>query len=158
MSDLGPTALSVPQSRQKAAVEGRSDKGKVTGKLKKAIDYLVFTGDKHDFAGAAAHADMTAWSIRSALERPHVKAYFRQQMEVLLTAAEARATHRLIEISEINSGMPAVQAIKELRTRPEHQVASSNNHQSPGFVIMIAPSYAPQQIDVTPLQTNTNNK
>jgi hypothetical protein len=127
----------MPQSHQKRAVAGRSARLRVTGKLKTAIDYLVFNGSKTDLVAAAQHAGIAAQSIRSALMKPHVKAYYQQQIEVLRSGERARNVHRLIEIRDAADNMPAVQAIKALEGLEDQQLSRGSGPAVPGLVVVI---------------------
>lgn len=134
MSDTSlPT---VEPSRQARAVQGRSQPLRVTGKLRKAIDFMVWEGSKADLQSAAAHAEMTTHSLRCALERPHVKAYYNQQIEVLRTSERARNIHRAVKIRDAAENMPAMHAIRYLDQIPDEN-ASSRKALTPGFVVQI---------------------
>lgn len=133
MTDL--VVASAPSRQQLAAVE-RSAPGKVTGRLKRAIDAMVWQGLKR--GEAAQHAGMTEHSVYSALTRPHVKAYYMQQLDVLRTSERARNIHRLCEIREAANNMPAVQAIDRLmRSDDDATGGSSSAQRAPGVVIQI---------------------
>jgi hypothetical protein len=131
------TAPDKPPTRQAKAVAGRSKPLAVTGKLKRAIDFMVWEGSKTDYASAAKHAGMTAFSVRSALEKPHVKAYYMAQVDVLRTSERARNIHRLVEIRDSADNMPAVNAIKEINRVDETQSGVSVQQRAPGVVIQI---------------------
>lgn len=135
MSDTAITTIEQP-SRQRLAAKGRSEPLKVTGKLRKAIEYMVFEGSKTDYKSAAEKAGLTAHAIRLALDRPHVKAFYRQLVEVLRTAEEARTIHRFAEIRDAADNMPAVQAGKELLRTPDES-SSNNKGFAPGFCVQI---------------------
>jgi hypothetical protein len=64
-----PTTL---PTRQAIGVKGRSAPGKVTGRLRIAIEAMVWkSARRHE---AATEAGMTDHSLRAALKKPHVKA------------------------------------------------------------------------------------
>jgi hypothetical protein len=115
-----------PQTRQAKAVAGRS---------------------KTDYAAAAKHANLTAHAVRSALEKPHVKAYYMAQVDVLRTSERARNIHRLVEIRDAADNMPAVIAIKEINRVDETQSGVAAQHRAPGVVIVIQ-NGAPQHTNV----------
>jgi hypothetical protein len=72
MSDnLLPTTL---PTRQAAAIEGRSRRGTVTGKLKAALDLMVWSGERR--AHAAEKAGLADSSLRAALRKPHVLQHY----------------------------------------------------------------------------------
>jgi hypothetical protein len=101
------TDLTKP-TRQAAAVAGRSAPLKVTGKLKIAIETMVWSGACR--ADAAKVSGLTDHSLRSALKKPHVKAAYLAELEVLRLSARARAFHRLVELSEQNDNKGAAVA------------------------------------------------
>jgi hypothetical protein len=101
---------------------------------------MVWSG-KHRAAAAMA-AGMTDHSLREALRKPHVKAAYLAELEVLGTSARARAFHRLVELSEQNDNKAA--AVAAVRTMTldgqdarEHGIGVV---QSPGLVIQILPA------------------
>jgi hypothetical protein len=133
---------------------------KITGKLKTALDLMVWgntDGIPLDYDDAARTANLTARSMRRALERPHVRMYLRQQRDVFRASISARVIFRLDELARQNDNRGAavsasraiLQLDEEAETRPRslHQVV-------PGLVLVInAPSSAtPKPIDVTPMR------
>ena len=62
--------LPAEPTRQAIEAKGRAAPGRVTGKLKIAIERLVWFGDKR--ADAATAAGLTDHGLRSALRKPHV--------------------------------------------------------------------------------------
>jgi hypothetical protein len=145
--------LSSPQpTRQALAVKDRSAPLKVTGKLKVALDAMVWQGARR--AEAAQIGGITDHSLRSALNKPHVKRYYLAQLEVLRTSERARNIHRLREIRDAANNMPAVQAIRDLERAPDDaQIAGGAARSAPGVTIVVmtgtaAPTQA-QVIDVT---------
>lgn len=119
----------------------------VTGRLKTAIDAMVWQGLKRD--EAAASANLTAHALYSALRKPHVKAYYLAECEVLRTSGRARRIHRLEEISEATSNLNAsVQAIRTLDA-PDNANNPMGSGRSasvtmPGLVIQIIQQPDPQ--------------
>jgi hypothetical protein len=73
----------MPVTRQARAIEGRSARGQVTGKLRRAIEAMVWEGSCRPDAAAAA--GLRDHSVREALRKPHVKAFYRAQLDVLRT-------------------------------------------------------------------------
>src|SRR6202035_2184841 len=71
LSNTLPTAF---PTRQAAAIEGRSRRGAVTGKLKTALDIMVWEGLKR--VDAAAKAGLADSSLRAALRKPHVLQHY----------------------------------------------------------------------------------
>ena len=99
--------------RQAWAVVGRSARGKVTGKLALAISAMVWEGSCRPEAAKAA--GLKDHSLREALRKPHVKAFYRAQLEVLRTSERARNIHALARIRDQDQNkMAAVAAVKAL--------------------------------------------
>src|SRR5262249_22923091 len=104
--------------------------------LKVAIDAMVWDGV--DYAAAAAKANLTAAAIRSALTRPHVLAYQREQLEVLRSSEKARNIHRAVKIRDAAENMPAMHAIRYLDQRDDENGNGANGlHRSPGVTIVL---------------------
>lgn len=138
MSDV---AIAQAPTRQAIAAKDRSAPRKVTGRLKRALDIMVWVGEPR--ATAARSAGMTDDSLRSALTKPHVKAYYTQQLEVLRTSERSRNIHRLTEIRDAANNMPAVNAIKALEQIPDDHGVSGSSVKVPGVVIFIGQGAAP---------------
>lgn len=130
--DLVPTP-----TRQQLAAQGRTEPGKVTGKLKVGIDAMVWQG--LDYAQAAIQAGLKAHAIRYALNRQSVKAYYQQQLEVLRASHKARSIHTLADVrDQTDNQMARVQAVKALEQLDDVQHSQGRNAQSsPGFVIVV---------------------
>ena len=138
---------------------------RITRRVKDAINAMVERG--LDLQAAAAHAGLSTYRFRLALEKPHVNAFYRAQCDVFRGSTLARNIHRLCEIRDAEDNMPAVNAIKTLMGIETEQ---TNNKQttSPGVTIRIvnvAATPAQHQIDVQASpdlpnasdQTNNNN-
>lgn len=123
-------------TRQALAVEGRSAKMKVTGKLAEAIGFMVFDGFPR--AEAANLAGLADHSLREALRKPHVRAYYAEQFNVLRTSAKARGYQRLIEISEQSTNLnAAVIAAKVLVGDDEASKQTTAVMANVGFSIVV---------------------
>src|SRR6185437_11537377 len=94
MTENLPTA----PTRQSLAVKERSAAGRVTGKLKIAIDRMVWFGDKR--AVAAETAGLSDHGLRSALRKPHVLGYLRSELTLLREGERPRNVHRLAELRD----------------------------------------------------------
>lgn len=130
------TSTELQPTRQQLAARDRSAPGKVTGKLKTAIDAMVWRGLKRD--EAAATAGLTDHGLYVALSRPHVRAYYLSQCEVLRTSGRARRIHRLEQIAEQDDNkQAAVNAIKALDYQEDQQAAARQTQTTPGFVIVV---------------------
>lgn len=133
MEDTVPT-------RQALAVKGRSAPRQVTGKLKTALHAMVWEGLKRD--DAAAKAGMTIHGLREALKRPHVKAWYLRECEVLRLSGKSRRIFRLEALSEQDdnkqAAINAIRALDQLEDE-QHQRASGGYSSSPGLVIIVQP-------------------
>ena len=108
---------------------------------------------------AAAIAGLNVLSIRNALQRPHVLAYYKQQREVLRSRESPANIHRLCEIRDAADNLPAVNAIRALESLGEGAALQFAEAPTPGVIIrVLVPQPAPivpqpaQPIDITPRQ------
>lgn len=107
------TQLPAAPSRQALAAPNRSGRLRVSGRLRTALDEMVWTGLKRPDAAKAA--GMTDHGLREALRRPHVKAYYIAQLEVLRTSERARNIHALAGVRDgSGNGLAVVGAVKAL--------------------------------------------
>lgn len=115
---------------------------KIGGKLRVAIDAMVFDG--LDFADAAAQAKCSTRAIRKAFERSHVLAYLKTRREVLRASARGQNIRRLMQIRDAADNMPAVNAIKALEGMDDQHSIEGSARRSPGLVIVIqgAPAHS----------------
>lgn len=120
------------------SIEGRSLPGKVTGKIRVALDAMVWRGLKR--AQAAAEAGLTEHGLYKALRRAPVRAAYLAECEVLRTSGRARRIHRLEEMVEQNDNKAAVinaaLALDRIESE-QHQRHSSAFSSSPGLVIVV---------------------
>jgi hypothetical protein len=152
MSDISAQSAPLPiDCRLKApqTLDKRGKPLKVNGKNKAACDFMVWQGlTRRDAAKAAGLTDA---ALYAALTKPHVKAYYLTQCEVLRTSGRARRIHRLEAMQEQDDNKAAVvNAILAIEGMGNDQ-ASVNAQQthSPGVVIQIintsaVPIVAPQ--------------
>ncbi len=133
MTDTSVAIIEQP-TRQAIAAQDRSAPRRVTGRVKVALDAMVWEGLTRD--NAAQAASLSVHGLREALRKPHVKAYYNSQLEVLRTSERARNIHRLIAIRDAADNMPAVQAIDRLE-RLDEQRAAAAQQAAPGFVIQV---------------------
>ena len=153
MTDDQPT-------RQAIAAKERSGKLTVSGKLKIAIDLMLFEGSCR--ADAATAAGMKDHSLREAMKKPHVKQYYNAGLDVLRTSERARNISALAKVRDTSdNGMAVVSAAKALE-----QIAEQGEERTrpglgmlPGLQIVIVSGSAPPRtigpqpapmIDVTP--------
>jgi hypothetical protein len=143
-------------TRQAAAIPGRSARNKVTGKLRTALDLMVWHGERR--ADAAAKAGLADSSLRFALRKPHVLAYYRAEVNALRMSLRARNLHRLDGIADNSKNdMAKVASIKVLEQIADgaEQHNRPGESQSPGVCIVIvqpAPqaSISPGMITIEP--------
>jgi hypothetical protein len=143
-----PTAF---PTRQAAAIEGRSRRGAVTGKLKTALDAMVWDNLKRK--DAAEKAGLADSSLRFAFRKPHVMAYYHAELKALRDNLRAHNVHRLDKIADgSKNDMARVAAVKALelisdqadeRTRPGSQLL-------PGLRIVIIGGPTPRTIGPAP--------
>ncbi len=135
MSEV-PTVL---PTRQAVAIEGRSQRGKVTGKLKHALDLMVWRGDKRDDAASAAGLSVDA--LRAALKKPHVLAHFHAELAALRNSLKARNIHRLDGLADQtenkNAAVAAIKAMEQLDMVESERAPHPGAQQRPGLVIVI---------------------
>lgn len=116
MSEL---ALTQPTPQQIAAVN-RSAPLKVTGKLKVALDSMIWHAMTRK--EAAEHAGLKEQSLYAALTKSHVRGYYLSQLEVLRTSERARNIHTLAEVRDQKTNqMARVQAVKVLEQISDDQ-------------------------------------
>lgn len=100
-------------TRQAAAIPGRSARNKVTGKLKAAIEAMVWENLRRK--DAAAKAGLADASLRFAFRKPHVMAYYHAELAALRNNLRAHNVHRLDKIADdSNNDMARVAAVKAL--------------------------------------------
>jgi hypothetical protein len=137
-------------TRQAIATQGRSRKGIVTGKLKVAIELMVWSGARR--AQAAEQAGLQDHSLRAAMKKAHVLRFYQEELRVLRESVRARNFHRLDAIAEESANaMAKVAAIKTMEQLTEVEV---NNRMAtpttPGLqIVLIEAVKQPQIIDVT---------
>jgi hypothetical protein len=139
-------------NRQALAARDRSRPGKITGRLRAAIEAMVWDGASR--AEAALVAGMTDHSVRAALKKSHVLAYYRAECEVLRESGRAKRLHRLEELAAQDENKnAAVAAIKVAEQLGEDEnVRRAGVTVMPGLVIrLISGSPAsPVARDITP--------
>lgn len=138
-------ALTPAPTRQAAAIPGRSSPGKVTGKLRRAIEAMVWEGARRK--EAAQIAGIKDHSLRAALKKPHVLAHYRSELEVLRESERARNLLRLCEIrdQDDNKGA-AVKAIQVLDGDKEQRRTNiAVNVVMPGIIIDLSEPLAHEQ-------------
>ena len=114
----------------------RPSQAKVAGKLATALIAMIETPTT--FVEACQSAGILPASVRSALEKPHVKAWIRQQRQMRLERALLGNISELERIRE-GDGAAAVSAIKLLEEMAgdKAQAASTVAASTPGVTINI---------------------
>jgi hypothetical protein len=137
----------LPQTRQAAAIAGRSGRMKVTGKLKTALELMVWSGLTR--ADAAKEAELADSSLRAALRKPHVLSHYNAELSALRTSLRARNVHRLDNIADASKNDQArVNAVKALEQIAEQSEQTNGpQHQTPGVSIVIIQAPEPKSID-----------
>jgi hypothetical protein len=126
-------------TRQAISAQTRSRPGRVTGRLKTAIDLVVQEGlDPYE---AAAKVGMHARSMRLALNRRHVLTYLRQAREVLRATASAQNIHYAIAMRAGSTNeMARLGAMKFIEGDDAEIQQRRGSISSPGLVIQIVQS------------------
>jgi hypothetical protein len=138
MTDQAVTVAPQPTTPR----ERRNPPLKVAGRLKAALDAMVWECMTDN--AAACKVGITVAAIRLALQRGHVRAYYRAQLQVLRERESSRNVHRLCEIRDAANNMPAVQAIKALEQLAEEPSRNTNAPPVPGLVVQVVVNSAAQ--------------
>src|SRR5260370_15990956 len=143
--------------QQRAAI-GKTARNGVSGRLKAALDDMVWNATPWE--EAARKANLTTRSMRMAMGKPHVLKYLRQERGVLLAQASPKNLARLqaLRDQDVNA-TAAVTAAKTLETLASDQFSpvsrrfgggqragypiDLSDEPSPGVVIQIINAPAP---------------
>jgi hypothetical protein len=131
---------------------------RVTGKLRKACMLLVHKG--LTWQEAAQQTRYRASSMIYALNQSHVRAFIREQRDVLRTSMSGRNILVLAEVrDQTDNQMARVAAIKVLEGEAEQALGNKANGggQLPGFTILIRhedKTLVGQVVDITPERTD----
>ncbi len=100
-------------TRQAIAAKNRSGKLTVSGKLKIALDEMLFKGSRR--ADAAKAAGMTDHGLREAMKKAHVKQYYSEGLYLLRESERPRNILALAEVRDTSdNAMARVSAAKAL--------------------------------------------
>lgn len=139
-------------TRQAIAAKDRSSPLKVTGRLRHAVELMIWQGHSRDEAAAAA--GLKPKSLYNAFRKHHVRAFFRAELGALRESAHAKNFHHLEKIAaESANDMARVSAIKTMSAIAESEEHASTGGRitQPGMTILIVqPAAIPPAIDVTP--------
>jgi hypothetical protein len=144
------TPPTVP-TRQALEAVNRSYPGKVTGRLRTALTEMVWRGARR--AEAAKVAKMTDHSLRAALRKPHVKAWYLAELGVLRESERPKTFHRLTELRDQdenkNAAVAAAKVLEQITS--DEPLRSNPTVTSPGVIIrVLVPQPAqPAPIDIT---------
>lgn len=143
-------AQPAPPAKPVATIERA---GQIRGRLKTAIDAMVWLGLTRKLA--AEHAGMTEHGLYTALRKPHVKAFYLSECEVLRTSGRARRIHRLEAMLEQDDNKAAVINAALALDRVTDQEVAGKSAALPGLQIIIQQTVSapvvsgPSPIDVT---------
>jgi hypothetical protein len=115
---------------------------RIRGKLKSALDLMVYGGEDGiplDYAAAARSLDYPVRSMRRALERPHVRAYLREAAGIMRASVCARIPHRLGQLMlQDDNRAAAVRAAATLEAIDVREIEKPpTGRQVPGLQIVI---------------------
>jgi hypothetical protein len=109
---------------------------RISPALKQALDLMVWGGKTDN--DAAVEIGMTIQNIRFALKEPHVRSYYRGQLQVLRERESSRNIHALIEVrDQKNNQMARVQAVRAIEQLTDEQQAGTSKQSLPGLVVQI---------------------
>jgi hypothetical protein len=94
---------------------------------------------------------MTDHSLREALRKPHVKAFYLGELGTLRESTRARNFHRLDDIAETSGNdMARVAAVKAMEVISDEQQTRGPASVSPGVTIRIVNVQAPSSLGRAP--------
>jgi hypothetical protein len=164
---IGSTMTDEP-TRQAIAAKERSGKLTVSGKLKIAIDLMLEGSRRPDAATAAGLKDH---SVREAMKKAHVRAYWNHGLQVLRESERARNIITLVAVrdgeghSNPIARVSAAKALEQIADpalpggsgggRRSGYLIDLREEQAPGLVIVVNQHTAPRDvpgltIDVSP--------
>lgn len=120
---------------------------RVTGKLKTALDAIVWDGKPWE--AAAVEAGLTTRAMRLALEKSHVIRYLREQKHVFRASASGANIHRAIELRDQDENkLASLQAIKFLEGEENKPAAvTPGRNVTPGICVIINANRERPQLD-----------
>lgn len=125
---------------------------RISGRNKVAIDAMVYQGLNRK--KAAALAGLKDHALYVALSKPHVKAYYMRQLDVLRTSERARNIHTLVDVRDQKTNqMARVQAVKALEQIDEVDNSRSIANSLPGLQIVIVQGGAVSQVSTAGAMT-----
>jgi hypothetical protein len=144
-------------TRQAAAIGGRSRRGAVTGKLRVALDAMVWENLARK--DAAAKAGLADSSLRFAFRKPHVMTYYHAELKALRDNLRAKNVHRLDKIADDSKNdMARVASIKTLEQIADQadEKHRSGGQMLPGLqIVIVNGTSSPKVIGPEPIPTPT---
>jgi hypothetical protein len=139
----------IDQPRLLAKPTQRSAPMKVSGRLKQAIELMVWQGHSRDEAAKAA--GLVPKSLYNALRKHHVKAFLLGELGALRTSARARNFHHLESIAANSANdmarVSAVKAMEALEDEAQQRGSVAGHVMLPGLTIVISNGPAPPVIE-----------
>src|SRR5688572_20660441 len=121
-------------------VATRSLPGRVTGKLKIALDLMIWgdsEGNVLNWDEAARRAGLRTRAMRLALRKPHVRMYQREQTSTVLACASAKNISRAVAIRDQDMNRAAALGAIRFLEQGGEQVGSNGPVRTPGICIQI---------------------
>jgi hypothetical protein len=116
------------------ATAERSAPMRVSGRLKRALDAMVWEGLSR--AGAAETAGIREHSLYCALKKPHVLSYYLNEIGVLRSSERAKNIHTLAAVrDQTENQMARVAAVKALEPPAAQAQVNVNIAFQAGYVI-----------------------
>lgn len=144
------TALSKTDNLPAIPTAKQPEKLKITGKVRTAIQSMVWQGLKRD--EAAEKAGIKDNSLYVALRRPDVKAFYLAELDVLRTSERARNIHALVDVRDTGTNqMATVAAVKALEQMSDETGGNAGGTTSPGVVIQII-NGAPERVQMQSIE------
>src|SRR5215468_6510340 len=110
------TEITTSPSPQKRSSKYASQPNRVTGALKQACDLMVWgdaDGNPMEWDAAARAANLTTQAMRRALQRPHVRAYLKQQRDVFCASvSSSNIAHAAKMRADSPNQMARMQAVR----------------------------------------------
>lgn len=129
-----------------------ASKLRVTPRMKQALDLMVWENKTDN--EAAVETGLNLRAIRIALKQPHVRSYYRGQLEVLRERESSRNIHTLVEVRDQKSNqMARVQAVKALEQLDDAAEGRQVHNALPGLQIVIMQGGAAQPVTVAGAMT-----
>lgn len=150
--ELATIETDKPTTRQAIEAQDRSLPGRVTGKLKRALDAMIYEGKSRKEAAEAA--GMVDHGLYAAFRKPHVKAYYAAGLEVLRSSERARNIHALIEVrDQTGNQMARVQAVKALEQLADEaqRTNGSGAPMAPGLTVVVNVGHGTQIAQPEPI-------